>query len=199
MALTEKQKKDLEEFALKKYDSLHDTHGRRHAYRTANIAEAIAQKEGANIELCRYGALLHQYHPEGIDEIREHLQSISVGESTAEQIIHCVESVEPETIGKAETIEAKVVFDADKLQTLGPFGLFREVIYRTATNDLEFLDVVEESRLLQDQMYELIQTETGKQIAKALVNQSAWILASFDKWEALGDEDPGTRLRSILP
>lgn len=186
MALTAEQKHKIREFALKKYDSLHGTHGRRHAYRTANLAEAIAEQEGADVEICRFGAFLHQYHPEGVDSVRSYLNSLGISSEIVNQLVHCVECVEPETIQKAQTLEAKVVFDADKLQTLGAFGLIREVSYRTATRDLEFLDVVEQARNLQHQMYDLIQTETGTTIADDLKNQAAWILGSFDKWEDLG-------------
>jgi len=187
MALTLEQKQKIREFALKKYDSLHGTHGRRHAYRTANLAEAIGEQEGADTEICRFGALLHQYHPECVDSVMAYLNSLGIPSKMANHLVHCVESVEPETIERAQTIEAKVVFDADKLQTLGAFGLLREVSYRTATRNLGFLDAVDQSRKLQQRMYNLIQTETGKMIAKDLKNQAAWILGSFDKWERLGE------------
>lgn len=198
MQLSDEQKKSLEEFALKKYDSLHDTHGRKHAYRTANLAAGIAKKEGADILVCRYGALLHQYHPEGVEEVRNYLRSISLVDSVAEEILHCVACVEPDTITNARTLEAKVVFDADKLQTLGPFGFIREVIYRTATKSIGFLDVIEEARNLQRQMHRLIQTQTGKMIAKDLMNQSAWMLGSFDKWKQIAEVNSTSPLDSIL-
>ncbi|MBS3794451.1 MAG: hypothetical protein KGY80_06125 [Candidatus Thorarchaeota archaeon] len=190
MELTTKQKQEIKAFAVKKYETLHDTHGRQHAYRTANLAESIARREDANHKICRYGALLHQYHPEGAHQVREYLLSIGVTSSFVEQIVHCVECSEPETINRANTIEARVVFDADKLQTLGPFGLVREISYRTATRNLGFKECVDEARKLQDTMNRLIQTHTGKQIATDLMKQSTVILSSYDKWQRIAGEYP---------
>ena len=138
MQLTDRQVGLIEDFALKKYRSLDDTHGADHCEKTTGIASFLASEERADEIIVKMGALLHQFHPEGAAQVNEFLMSINVPHDTREKIIHCVRCVEPTTIHTARTLEAKVVFDADKLQTLGPYGLVREVVYQTRKKDIDF-------------------------------------------------------------
>ncbi len=61
--LTDKQVRQIEAFAMKKYEALDSTHGPEHAVRTVRLAQYIAREEGGDETICRLGALLHQYHP----------------------------------------------------------------------------------------------------------------------------------------
>ncbi|MBD3405225.1 MAG: hypothetical protein GF411_03700 [Candidatus Lokiarchaeota archaeon] len=183
--ITEKQEEAILEFAFQIYESLDYTHGRSHAERTVTLALHLSQKESADIEIVRFGALLHQYHPERLGEVESFLRSIELESNLRKPILHCVECVEPETIRKAETIEAKVVFDADKLQTLGPFGLVREVCYRTNRDGISFEQAVRESEELQLTMYPLIQTDSGQRYAKELQTEQSSFFETFKAWDLL--------------
>ncbi len=185
MQLTGRQIAMIEEFALKKYRSLDDTHGADHCEKTTSLANYLARKEGANILIVRMGALLHQFHPEGAAQANEFLMSIDVPQEIRDKIIHCVRCTEPTTIHTAKTIEAKIVFDADKLQTLGPYGLVREVVYRTRKKNIDFRVAFREARDLQKQMASLIQTASGKSLYEKMRDLSDSMFQTIEEWDTL--------------
>jgi HD superfamily phosphodiesterase len=175
----------IEDFALKKYRSLDDTHGANHCEKTASLARHLAKHEGANELVAKLGALLHQFHPEGAAQVDEFLISIEVPAMIREGIIHCVKCVEPTTIHTARTIEAKVVFDADKLQTLGPYGLVREVVYRTRKKDIDFRVAFREAKELQKRVVPLLQTETGKALYEPMRELTSSMFQTIEDWDSL--------------
>ncbi|MCF2137705.1 MAG: hypothetical protein K9W43_10790 [Candidatus Thorarchaeota archaeon] len=183
--LTEMQVQSIEEFANKRYAELDSTHGPEHGTRTARLAVYIATQEDADVEICRLGALLHQYHPENVALVDAFLKSLNIDEVLRFQLVHCVECVEPATIGRAHTLEARVVFDADKLQALGPFGLIREVAYRVNTRGIDFLQATREARDLQIEMTDLLQTRTARDIARELNASMDSIYSLIEKWDDL--------------
>jgi HD superfamily phosphodiesterase len=183
--LTGRQKALIEDFALKKYRSLDDTHGADHCEKTTSLAMFLARSEGADETIARMGALLHQFHPEGAAQVDEFLISIDVAPNLRERIVHCVKCVEPTTIHAAKSIEAKVVFDADKLQTLGPYGLVREVAYRTRKKDIDFRVAFREAGILQKQMSSLLQTASGKALYEKMKDLSNSMLQTIEEWDSL--------------
>lgn len=185
MQLTDRQIALIEDFALKKYRSLDDTHGVDHCEKTVSLACHIARHEGASELIAKLGALLHQFHPERAAQVDEFLISIDIPQRVREEIIHCVKCVEPTTIHTARTIEAKVVFDADKLQTLGPYGLVREVVYRTRKKDIDFRVAFREAEELQKQMASLLQTATGKSLYERMRDLSNSVFRTIEEWDTL--------------
>lgn len=183
--ITDHQENAIIEFAYRIYDSLDYTHGRSHAKRTEKLAIHLAKEESANVLVSRLGALLHQYHPERVDDVDSFLKSINLDLNLRLAIIHCVECVEPETISNAKTIEAKIVFDADKLQTLGAYGLIREVCYRVHRDGINFDSAVEKAQELQEIIQPLIQTVTGKKYVSELQKEMDQFYQSFEKWSSL--------------
>jgi HD superfamily phosphodiesterase len=183
--LTGRQVALIEDFALKKYRSLDDTHGADHCEKTASLAVFLARAEGANEIIARMGAFLHQLHPEGAALVDEFLLSIDVPPNFRERIVHCVKCAEPTTIHAAKTIEAKVVFDADKLQTLGPYGLVREVVYLTRKKDIDFRVAFREAEILQKQMGPLLQTATGKSLYDKMKNLTNSMFQTIEEWDSL--------------
>jgi HD superfamily phosphodiesterase len=183
--LTDRQIALIEEFALEKYRSLDDTHGTDHCEKTASLASYLARKEGADEQIARLGALLHQFHPEGAGQVNEFLISIHVSPNITDRIVHCVRCIEPTTIHTARTMEAKVVFDADKLQTLGPYGLVREVVYRTRKKNVDFRVAFREAEDLQKQMASLLQTATAKALYEKIRVLSTSMFESIHQWDAL--------------
>jgi uncharacterized protein len=183
--LTDRQLALIEDFALKKYRSLDDTHGADHCEKTARLAGHLAKHEGANELIAKQGALLHQFHPEGAAQVDEFLISIDIPQRIRAEIIHCVKCIEPTTIHTARTKEAKVVFDADKLQTLGPYGLVREVVYRTRRKDIDFRVAFREAKELQKQMASLLQTATGKSLYEKMRELSNSVFRTIEEWDTL--------------
>ena len=118
-------------------------HGFDHIERVYRMAERLALEEGADLEIVRAAALLHdaQGSLSGAEERLDHHEqsALFAGEVLAE------EGWSPERIAAVQhairahryrdrreppqTIEAKVVFDADKLDVLGAIGAVRVVVY----------------------------------------------------------------------
>ena len=183
MSITDKQIKEIKAFALHKYRNLDYSHNVNHAYRSVKLAIFLAKQEGANILICKLASLLHQYHPEESQKVEKFLQSIDLEKGLREQIVHCVESVARSTVHKAMTLEAKVVFDADKLQIIGPFGLVREISHRTMTKNFNFHTAVKETKELQEDIYTRLQTKTAKKLAAKPHKFSQKFFKIFEKWD----------------
>lgn len=166
MKITQGEIKKIKKFALDYYKKQDETHNIWHAYKTIKLAKFIAKKEKADIHICELGALLHQFHPENVSIVKNFLKKIKIEQKIMKQLVHCVECVTVKTIHKAKTLEAKVVFDADKLQVLGPFGLVRELSYLNKVEGINFLEAVSKIKEIQRSRYEKLQTNTAKQIAK---------------------------------
>ncbi len=183
--LIEKQVEEIESFSREIYLSLDDTHDLDHARKTEKLAMYLASLEGADVQICRLGALLHQYHPNRAGEVDLFLKGIGVEDSLRESLVHCVKCVELDTIHEAETIEAKIVFDADKLQTLGPYGFIREVVYRTRHKDITFMEAFEQAKELQELVRISLQTTTAKKIYGQIDELTQGVIKSVDEWNTL--------------
>ncbi|HNR02062.1 MAG TPA: HD domain-containing protein [Anaerolineaceae bacterium] len=121
-------------------DAVHDF---SHIERVYRMARRLAQAEGADLEIVSAAALLHDADgtTPGSDVRREHhlrsadfaaliLKDEGWPEERIQAVQHCIrahryrDDREP-----PETIEARVLFDADKLDVLGAIGAVRTVVY----------------------------------------------------------------------
>lgn len=121
-------------------DAVHDF---SHIERVYRMAERLAKTEGADLEIVRAAALLHDADgtTPGSDVRKEHhlrssefaakiLKAEGWAEEKIKAVQHCIrahryrDDREP-----PETIEAKCIFDADKLDVLGAIGAVRVVVY----------------------------------------------------------------------
>lgn len=112
-------------------DSAHDFD---HVLRVVAMADRIARAEGAERDVVRTAALLHDI---GLDEGRagheisaanrakEILRSQGHAESFCEAVAHAIEAHRFRSGPAPRTLEAKVLFDADKLDAIGAIGVAR--------------------------------------------------------------------------
>jgi uncharacterized protein len=112
-------------------DSAHDFD---HVLRVVKLGEHIAQMEGADLDIVRAAALLHDI---GLDEGRaghetsaanrskDILREQGYAEAVAEAVAHAIESHRFRSGPTPQTLEAKVLFDADKLDSIGAIGVAR--------------------------------------------------------------------------
>lgn len=122
-------------------DAVHDFEHVRRVYR---LAERIARAEGADLEIVRAAALLHD--AQGSDpgkQVRHNHHHASAkfaaqvlaGEGwSAERIsavLHCIRAHRFRGDESPQTLEAQVLFDADKLDVLGAIGVARAIAYAT--------------------------------------------------------------------
>ncbi len=123
-------------------------HGFDHILRVYRLASRIAQAEGADLEIVQAAALLHDAHgaqANGEDDtLRTAHQHSSA--SFARQILlaedwtderitaveHCIRAHRfRDQSEQPQTLEARVLFDADKLDAIGAIGVARSIGYAT--------------------------------------------------------------------
>ena len=105
----------------------------------ANLARAIAREEGADEELCRLAALLHDVDDWKLvggamgqsTRARALMARHHVGKDTQEQVVGIIASVSFKGTDSVvpPTLEGKVVQDADRLDAIGAIGVARAFAY----------------------------------------------------------------------
>jgi uncharacterized protein len=121
-------------------DPVHDF---SHVLRVYKMAERIAEAEGADLEIVRTAALLHDVQgssPEGEETRADHheksaafARQILLNEGWDEERIlaveHCIRAHRYRSTEQPQSLEAKTLFDADKLDVLGAIGAARTIAY----------------------------------------------------------------------
>lgn len=177
--ITKKQIKQIEKFASKFYKKLDYAHNWSHAKRTVKLAEYIAKKENADVQICKISALLHQFHNK--KKVEKFLRKIKLDKNLGRQIVHCVECCSTYNIHKAKTLEAKVVYDSDHLQILGVLGIYR--LFSLVPFEKLSQKTIRDIYNLQKDRVKYIQTETGKRLTKDLHIGGTTFFREFKKWD----------------
>lgn len=178
MRLTPQIMKKIEKFAIEKYKHKDFAHKPDHVYRTAKLAEFIAKKEKADVNICKATAFLHdiahstsKYKPdhseEGAKVAEKFLRKLKVDNDIIEQVSHAIYHHSQRKVLKAKTKEAKIVSDADKLEKIGPLGFFRVYTYRMLIQKVPPEEAFRKTMKRQEETYnKLLQTKTAKNLAK---------------------------------
>jgi uncharacterized protein len=125
------------------YPEADAVHGFEHVVRVCRIAEHLAEKEGADLEIVRAAALLHDargsFAGEGGEREGHHETSAQFAakvladenwpQERIEAVQHCIRTHRFRSPQTPETIEAQVLFDADKLDAIGAIGAVRAVAF----------------------------------------------------------------------
>jgi uncharacterized protein len=125
------------------YDPHDPVHGFDHVIRVLQLVERIGEEMGADGEILRAAALLHDAagaapNGEGNRLAHEHqsaefasrvLRAEGWEEVRIQAVQHCIRSHRFRGNEKPTTIEAKILFDADKLDVVGAFGVARTIGY----------------------------------------------------------------------
>jgi uncharacterized protein len=120
------------------------SHGWDHAERVWNLCRRIGRAEGADLEVLELAAFLHDIgRPEekasggevchavaGAARARLILEEQGYGEGTVDRVVHCIASHRFRRNGEQpRTLEARVLFDADKLDAIGAVGVGRAFLF----------------------------------------------------------------------
>ncbi len=121
--------------------SEHDwAHGESHIGRVIRAAIEIGREESADLDVIELAAILHdifqnkeahssheglRHEIQGAQEARRILKSLEIPDEITEKVCHCIEAHRKRTGPEPRTIEAKCLFDADKLDCLGAIGVIR--------------------------------------------------------------------------
>ena len=136
------------ETAHRWYPATDPVHGFDHVVRVYHLAERLALAEGADIEIVRAAVLLHDADPDQVpassqaaeSRPQHHLHSADFARQVLEQegwtderiraVQHCIRAHRFRTPSEQPgTLEAQVLFDADKLDAIGAVGVARSVAY----------------------------------------------------------------------
>ena len=125
------------------YKDTDAVHNFSHIERVYHVAERLALAEGADLDIVHAAALLHDtegttpgsdvrldHHLRSAEFARSILQAEGWSQARIQAVQHCIrahryrDDREP-----PQTIEAKCLFDADKLDVLGAIGAVRVTVY----------------------------------------------------------------------
>jgi uncharacterized protein len=118
-------------------------HGFDHVLRVLAMAEAIGAQMGADAEILKAAALLHdaagahpgpegargQHQLSSAEFAREILADEGWPNVRIEQVLHCIHAHRFRGDESPQTLEAQILFDSDKLDVVGAFGIARTIGY----------------------------------------------------------------------
>ncbi len=125
------------------YPTNDPVHGFDHVLRVLRAAEGLGQELGADLEVLRAAALLHdaagavpgpesdrQTHEQASAAFaRQVLAGEGWPEDRVEAVAHCIRAHRCRGAEAPATLEARILYDADKLDVLGAFGVARTIGY----------------------------------------------------------------------
>jgi uncharacterized protein len=146
------------------YPAEDPVHGFDHVLRVLHMAERLARQEGADLELVRAAVLLHdavdpdasaqsaiearlEHHQASARFARQVLLSEGWKEERIAAVEHCIRAHRfRDDREQPQTLEAQVLFDADKLDAIGAIGVARAVAYAASHNQPPFAEPSEQFR-----------------------------------------------------
>jgi len=133
----------IKEEAIKYFLNASGSHDWEHVERVYNLCMYIGTKENANLDILKYAAVLHDIGRDYQDQAsgklchakksavlaKKLLEKYEVNNEKNEAIVHCIESHRFRGNKTPQSIEAKVLFDADKLDSIGAVGIGRAFLF----------------------------------------------------------------------
>lgn len=127
-------------------DSAHD---KEHIYRVLyNALEIVKSEKDVNYDILITACLLHDIgrkeqfeNPDlchamvGGDKAYQFLLENGFGEGFSSQVRKCIQSHRYRKSNPPESIEAKILFDADKLDATGTMGIARTLVYKGTVSE----------------------------------------------------------------
>jgi len=171
------------------------SHDWDHTLRVVKLAKHIAQKEKAHLRLVKLAAYLHdigrKYENESKGEIchaekgaeiaRQILKEENIDKKIIEKVTHIIRAHRFRNSTEPDSLEAKVLYDADKLDSIGAVGIGRaflfageigaklhdrnikpEKINSYSENDTAYREYLVKLSKIKDRVY----TEEGQRLAK---------------------------------
>jgi uncharacterized protein len=131
------------QIAKKHFSRAKGSHDWEHTQRVLALAEHIAHKEGASLVVVRCAAVLHDIARIEEDRMGGRVDHALLGARKAERILaslgadsefvrqvsHCIAAHRFRNSVMPRSLEAKVLFDADKLDSMGAVGIGRAFLF----------------------------------------------------------------------
>jgi uncharacterized protein len=185
--------KDLEATVKEKMSPLEGTaHLYEHVDRVLKIATFLAEKEGADLELVQVAAIVHdvgrvigQPHNEtGAKLASDILKRVSYSPQKIEKVLKIVLRHPMAFRDKLETLEEKIVWDADKIDLLGAVGIARGFHWEGKKS---FESAVKLAFQRFTPIYNSLDTSTARQISKKRQKETISFLSALEKELSLAD------------
>lgn len=155
----------IESLSREFYRTLDFAHDVSHGERVVENAKMLAEAENADTPLVTAGAWLHQFH-DHLPLLCERLKAIDLDPTLAAHLAEIVEYCRPLKISEGSSIEARIVFDADALDLIGPLGTVRELLCNFSHRQLSWSESVSRCRETQGLFREKISTASGRRQAE---------------------------------
>ena len=134
---------DIKKDALKYFTGANGCHMWDHTERVIQTCLHIGKKENANLFVLEISAILHDikrpeemankgiicHATEGAKEAMKILNKYDIKKEDLEAIYHCIESHRKRNSIEPSTLEAKILFDSDKLDGIGALGIGRMFMF----------------------------------------------------------------------
>jgi len=188
LVLNKQQMSKIIDFVKERHKSSDLNHMMDHIELTAKLARYLAVGEDADEEICIAAAHLHDIakgnlsptkedftrfndSPDGhgctgAEQAREFLRAIGAPEPFIGQVTYAVAQHDNDLPKK--TKEAEVLWDADKLQLIGPLGFTRIFSYHLIYGEMDIRSAIAEAAEYEDFFYKRFYTSTGREIARDL-------------------------------
>lgn len=153
------------------------SHGLDHVQRVVYLCEVIGREENADMMVVLPAALFHDiarpiekekgipHEEEGARMAEDYLRSIRYDQERIPKITHAIRTHRYRSIKKPETLEARVLSDADKLDAMGAVGIARTFI-RAGEHHGEIRDAMDHIHDKLLNLKALMYTETAKKLAE---------------------------------
>jgi uncharacterized protein len=134
---------NIKKLAKKMFDGTLGSHDWEHTLRVSRLCERIGAAEGVDMDVLLVAAYLHDIgrshqdasngavcHAEiGAQMAKPIVTALPLTEKQKENIVHCIRSHRFRGNRAPKTAEAKVLFDADKIDAIGAVGVARAYLF----------------------------------------------------------------------
>jgi len=167
-------------------------HSFGHVERVFHISTFLAEKERADLELVQIGALLHDigrpvgepHNETGAKLAREILTEMKYPREKSEKVVKIVLLHPIAFKDRLETLEEKIVWDADKIDLLGAVGIARGFHWH---GKKPFEMVVKLAFEVFTPIYGMLNTSSAKNLAKERSEMTLSFLSALKRELALTD------------
>jgi len=136
-------KEKIKKEAVKFFKGVDGSHDWTHVERVTKLALVIGEQEKANLDVLELASLLHDigrkeeidskgkicHAQKGFELAKRVLQKYDICKKDIDNILHCILTHRFKNKHVPQTIEAKVLFDADKLDSIGAIGIARDFLF----------------------------------------------------------------------